>query len=203
MTTTRREEKLAPTGFAVDGRALLSWNGVAVPWTTLWSGEEQIVFQRAGEWAMVTQVSAQGTGHPLFKHNHPSRVFLSLTRRLCSVCGQPMAEDWAWCVPMDPPGTTNVPELGEPLAHEACLRFSCVQCPALVRRRPPVWGLRSWTVQRRLNLPAGTAAALRAQLPRALAHAQLFSETVFVVDGPLRRLTYDEFLTPTKETSCS
>lgn len=181
--------------FDVKGRSLLEWNNMAVPWTTLWSGEQELLLQPAGEWMMVTQVQAQGSGRPLFKHNHPSRVYMSLIRRLCSVCGQRMSEEeWAWCIPMDPPGTKDSRELSEPLAHEECIRFSCIQCPALVRRRPPVWGLRSWTIYRRMSLPSDAVAAIRASLPKTKAAAALFSETTFTIDGPFKTLTYEEFL---------
>lgn len=185
----------APAVIDIGGRFLLAWGSLGVPWVTAWSAEVEPALAVLPDGSVLfSSKRAPGVGRPVFALSHVSRVYQALTGRLCGVCGEPMPEGWVFAVPMDPPGLTGTVELAEPPAHEGCLRYACVVCPALVERKPPIWGFMGWRVITRLRgLPAPELAAVRASLPPHLATRRLVTEVVYAVEGPVRHVSYDAF----------
>lgn len=177
-----------------DGHVIMEWRGQAVPWTTAWSGEtEPRLFVTRDGRALPSCIQAPGVGVPKFTVNHPTRHAKAIVGRLCSVCGTPMAEDWVWCVPMDLRTGAQSDLLAEPATHEDCLRFSCTACPALVRRRPPIWRLRGWQTHYLPISQLAGAEAVLATTPKELV-PRLASTVAYVPEGPVRACTYEDFL---------
>ena len=173
---------------------VMEWRGQAVLWTTAWSAEiePRLYVTRDGR-AVASCNLAPGVGVPKFASNHPTRHARSIIERLCSVCGTRMDEEWVWCVPMDLRSGAQPDLLSEPATHEDCLRFSCTACPALVRRRPPIWRLRRWAVHYLDIDLLAEAEEIKAMTPEALV-PKLASTVAYSPIGFTRTCTYEDFL---------
>lgn len=117
--------------------APLTFGGLPVPWNAMWSGETQQCQVRPCRWVdgrlAVWSPHRPGVGRPIFAKPHFVRQRQSVTRLLCTVCGEHTPPADRWWFGHGQMTDRHFMTMESPV-HRACAELALSVCPHLKGR---------------------------------------------------------------------